>query len=202
MEELFRKENPVFTDDLIQELLSKRILILNDEVDEYLLENLVLQIIKFNDQDKDLPVDKRKPIRIFIQSPGGNCIDGFNVVDVIEHSITPVYTICFSKCCSMAFHIFIGGHKRFAFKNSVLLIHDGEIAIQNTNSKAKDTMLFIDELNKRMKQHILDHTNITDEFFDSIYEKEYYIFADSKAMELGCVDYIIGKDVTLDSLLR
>nr|DAJ62481.1 MAG TPA: hypothetical protein [Caudoviricetes sp.] len=202
MEEFFKKDSPGSTDDLIQELIEKRILVVNDEVDEYLLENLVLQIIKFNDQDKDLPVDKRKPIKIFLQSPGGSCIDGLNVVDAIEHSVTPVYTVCFSKCCSMAFHIFITGHKRYAFKNSVLLNHDGEIAIQNTNSKAKDTMLFIDELNKRMKQHILDHTKITDEFYDSIYEKEYYMFADTRAKELGCVDYIIGEDVTLDSLLR
>lgn len=188
-------------EELIRENLDNRVIILNDAVDECILENITLQILKFNQEDIGLPEDKRKPIKLFIQSPGGNMIDGFNLIDVIEASITPVYTICFSNSCSMAFHLFITGKKRYAFKNSILLNHDGDIELRNSGSKAKDTMDFIEKLNERVKNHVLGYTKMDSDFYDSIYEKEFYMFADDKAKELGCVDYIIGEDATLDSIL-
>lgn len=192
----------IFVEGLLKLLFKNRAIVVNDEIDKFVLENITLQITKFNFEDRGIPVEQRKPIKLLLQSPGGNCIEGLNVVDVIKSSKTPVYTVCFSKCCSMAFHIFVSGHKRFAFPNSVLLNHDGEIALQNSGAKAKDTMLFIDALNKRLKQNVCSHTNITDEFYDSIYEKEYYMYANEKGKELGCVDHIIGEDVTLDSILQ
>ena len=123
------------------------------------------------------------------------------LVDVIQASETPVYTVCFSDCASMGFHIFISGHKRYAFKNSILLIHDGEITVNNSSSKAKDTMKFFETLDKRIKNHVTSSTKITNEFYDSIYDKEYYIYANEEGKELGCVDYIIGEDVPVSTIL-
>lgn len=203
MEELLfpLSEDDTIRDELLKQLLNDRIIIMNDTVGNYTLEDVTLHIIRFNQEDKDLPKEKRKPIRLFIQSPGGSVITGFNLVDVIEASITPVYTVCFGNCASMAFHLFIAGHKRYAFKNSILLNHDGEISVSNSNSKAKDTIKFFESLDERTKQYVVSHTNITPEFYDSIYEKEYYMFANEEGKRLGCVDYIIGEDVTLESIL-
>ena len=160
-----------------------------------------MYIMKWNTEDKDLPVEKRKPIWLYLQTPGGDVIAGFSLIDVIQTSETPVYTVCFSDCASMGFHIFISGHKRYAFKNSILLIHDGEISVNNSSSKAKDTMKFFETLDKRIKNHVTTSTKITPEFYDSIYDKEYYMYANEEGKELGCVDYIIGEDVPLATIL-
>lgn len=201
MEELFGGGNDPITEELLKELLKHRILILNDEIDMCVLESVTLHILNFNREDKNLPKEKRVPIRLFIQSPGGNVISGFNLVDVITASETPVHTICFANCSSMAFHIFISGHKRYAFKNSILLNHDGEISLSNSGSKAKDTMKFFENLDKRIKDHVVSCTNISPEFYDSIYEKEYYMYANDEGKSLGCLDYIIGEDVSIDTIL-
>lgn len=201
MEELFAGDDDALRDELLRELLYHRIIIVNAIIDSCTLEDVSLQIIKFNMEDKDIPKDKRKPIRLFLQSPGGNVISGFNLVDIIESSETPVYTICFANCSSMAFHIFISGHKRFAFKNSVLLNHDGDLSLSNSSSKVKDTMKFFETLDERIKNHIITHTNISEEFYDSIYEKEYYMYANEEGKRLGCVDFIIGEDVSIDAIL-
>lgn len=201
MEELFGPGSDPIKEELLKELLDYRILILNDEIDICLLEQIGLHILKFNTEDKNIPKEKRTPIRLFIQSPGGSVISGFNLVDIISSSETPVYTICFANCASMAFHIFISGHKRYAFKNSILLNHDGEISLSNSGSKAKDTMKFFENLDERIKNHVISHTNITPEFYDSIYEKEYYMYANDEAKALGCVDHIIGEDVSIDAIL-
>ena len=69
------------------------------------------------------------------------------------------------------------------------------------SSKAKDTMKFIENLDERVKQHVINNTKITAEFYDSIYDTEYYLFANDNGKELGCVDYIIGEDTPINTIL-
>ena len=185
----------------VKKHLAERKIILNVPIEENVLEDISLYILSWNKEDKDIPENKRQPIWLYINSPGGSVIDGWNVIDVITNSKTPVYTVCFSECASMAFHIFISGHKRYCFKNSILLIHDGQVSINNSSSKAKDTMKFIENLDERVKNHVLSHTTISSDFYDSIYDTEYYLFGDAEGKELGCVDYIIGEDVPMDKIL-
>lgn len=195
------EENDDLYTSQMKQHLSQRKIVLNGIVDENTLENISLYIMQWNMEDKDLPVSKRKPIWLYLDSCGGDVISGLNVIDVIKSSETPVNTVCFSQCASMAFHIFIAGHKRYAFKNSILLIHDGEVSISNSSSKAKDTMKFIENLDERVKQHVINNTKITAEFYDSIYDTEYYLFANDNGKELGCVDYIIGEDTPINTIL-
>ena len=130
-----------------------------------------------------------------------NSIDGFNFVDVIRGSKTRVVGVCFGLAASMGYHILLACHDRIAFKNSILLQHDGEISIQNSTSKAKDTMKFFDSMEQRTKDYVLSRTNMTEEFYDKIYDQEYWMYA-NEAKELGCIDKIIGEDVDLDNILN
>lgn len=187
--------------EIIRENLDKRILVFNEDVNESILENYILHILRWNREDKDIPVDKRKDITIYINSPGGSSMDGFNMVDVILASKTKVRCICFGLAASMGYHILLSGHERIAFKNSILLQHDGEVAIQNSTSKARDTMKFFDSMEKRTKEYVLSRTKMTEEFYDKIYEQEYWMYA-QEARDLGCIDKIIGEDIELDDILN
>ena len=191
--------NDLYT-ELMRENLEKRILVFNDGVDENVVENYILYILKWNTEDKDLPIEKRQPITIYLSCPGGNCFDGFNMVDVIMNSKTPVRGVVFSLAASMGYHILLACHERIAFKNSVLLQHDGQVGIQNSTSKARDTMRFFDSMEARTKDYVLAHTAMTEEFYDKIYDQEYYMYAD-EAKKLGCIDKIIGEDCDIDEIL-
>ena len=186
--------------EIIKENLEQRTLVLNDEINDTILENYILYIIKWNREDQDLPIEKRKPITIYINSPGGSSMDGFNLCDVIMQSKTPVRGICFALAASMGYHIYLACHDRIAWKNSIFLQHDGEVCVSNSRSKAKDTMKFFDSMEERTKQYVLERTKMTEEFYDKIYEQEYWMYAD-EAKELGVVDKIIGLDCTLDDIL-
>lgn len=191
--------NDLYT-ELMRENLDKRILVFNDGVDENVVENYILYILKWNAEDKDLPIEKRQPITIYLSCPGGNAFDGFNVVDVIVNSKTPVRGVVFSLAASMGYHILLSCHERIAFKNSVLLQHDGQIGIQNSTSKARDTMRFFDSMETRTKEYVLSRTTMTEEFYDKVYDQEYYMYAD-EAKKLGCIDKIIGEDCDIDEIL-
>lgn len=204
MEELFGidcTDDYSFTEEIIKKFLEKRVIVFNDSVSTDLLEKVVLYILQWNAEDADIPSDKRKPIWIYLQSLGGSTVAGNGLIDIIKISQTPVYTVGFFECASMGFNIFIAGHKRYAFKNTVFMMHDGEIGIQNSTSKAKDTMDFINAMEKRTKEFVISNTNIDSDFYDEIYDREYYMYGDD-AKKLGCVDYIIGEDVSINDIIK
>ena len=186
--------------EIIKENLDQRVLVFNDDVNDMVIENYILYILKWNREDKDIPVEKRRDITIYINSPGGSAISGFNFVDVIRNSATKVKGVCFGLAASMGYHILLACHERIGFKNSILLQHDGEISISNSTSKAKDTMKFFDSMEQRTKEYVLSRTTMTEEFYDKIYDQEYWMYAD-EAKKLGCIDKIIGEDIDLDEIL-
>ena len=50
--------------------LENRTYWLSDEINNYTFD-LIQYIIRWNREDKDIPADRRKPIRIIIDCPGG-----------------------------------------------------------------------------------------------------------------------------------
>lgn len=198
---LLQPQDDSLYNEIIKENLDKRILVFNGGVDDTLIENYALYILKWNAEDKDIPVDKRKPITILINSGGGECIVGHMFCSLIMESKTPIRTVCLSLAASMAYHIYLAADYRYAFKGSILLQHDGEIQVSNSTSKAKQTMQFFDDMEKRTKEYVLSRTNMTEEFYDKIYEQEFYMYANTVGKELGIVHYIIGEDCDLDEIL-
>lgn len=174
---------------------------LNCEIDENIIDTAVYHILRYNRLDKDIPIEKRKPIIIYINSPGGNVSDGYSLIDAIRLSKTPVYTVNLALAASMGFLIFIAGHKRYAMPHSEFLMHDGSTMGFDSTAKMRDRMEFETvELEKMTKEYIQSCTNIDDELYDAKYRCEWY-FLPRKAKEIGAVDYIIGEDCNLDDIV-
>lgn len=186
--------------DIIEINYDDRKLILNDVITDDIIEWLCFSIINWNNEDKDIPVEKRKKITIFINSGGGDLIAGRFVLDCINNSKTPIITVGLSQCCSMACYILASGHTRYCFQNSIMLYHDGTQGVYSTTNKAKDTMAFYEKLDDHLKRYILKHSKMSEDFLDNISDREYYMFSD-EMKELGLVDKIIGIDCDLDEIL-
>ena len=77
-----------------------------------------MMILRWNKDDKGLSQENRKPIYIYVNSSGGDVILGMNILDVIKNSITPVITVGFGICASMASYILASGHIRYCFNNT------------------------------------------------------------------------------------
>lgn len=189
-----------FYGEIIRENLDNRILVLNNQIDADIMEGCILRILKWNREDEGLPIDSRKRIIFYIDCPGGETVTGLNMIDVICQSKTPIVGVGFSLVASMGYHIFLACHERIAFANTVFLQHDGDLIIQNSTSKAKDTMLFFDSMDKRLKAHVLNKTKMDEDFYDKIYDQEYWMFSDT-AKDLGIVDKIIGVDCDIDVII-
>jgi ATP-dependent Clp protease protease subunit len=201
MEQLFKiMEDDDIYSTIIKEHLNDRKLIINQDIDDDLLEQICLMILKWNMEDTDIPADKRKKIYIYLNSLGGDVIMGAQIVSSILSSITPIVTVGFSKCASMAFYILAAGHERYCFEHTVALHHDGESGYFTSSNKGKDIQKFHDRMDDRLNDFLTEHTNMTQEFLDSIKDREYYMFAD-EAKEKGVIDKIIGVDCTIEEIL-
>ena len=187
-------------EQIVKEHLQERKIILNDNIDDGVIENVCLMIMKWNKDDKYLPEDERQPIYIYINSDGGEMIAGSQVLSSITTSITPVITVGFGKCASMASYILAAGHERYCFENTVVLYHDGQTGYVSSSNKGKDIQKFYDNLDVRMTKFMVEHTNMTEDFLEEIKDREYYMFAD-EAKEKGIVDKIIGVDCDLEEIL-
>ena len=183
-------------DELMKYYTDKRVLIVNKDIDNSVIESYAIRILRWNDEDKNVSSDKRQPITILIHSCGGDLFSTLFLIDIIKQSKTPIHTVGMGLVASAAYYIYINGHDRLAFENTVFLQHDGTISIADSNSKVKDFMAFNDLMEDRIKESILTQTKIDAEFYDKTFDKEYYFFAD-KGKELGVVDKIIGQDIEL-----
>lgn len=117
-------------------------------------------IMRWNMEDMGKPVEDRKPIRIYVMSYGGDLDYMWAMVDAINMSKTPVYTINIGVAASAASLIFISGHKRFMVPNSRVIIHEGSAQMAGDAIKVMDATESYRKDLKKMKDYILSKTRI------------------------------------------
>lgn len=187
-------------EETYREFLNDRVILLVGEVGDSVIDDCILYILKWNKEDINIPVDKRKKIRFYISSVGGSIFSANMLIDVIMQSKTPIIGVGLDIVASAAYMIYLACHERFAFNNTAFLQHEGDVEYGNSRSKFKQTTDFFDTMETRGKDFILSRTNMTEEFYDSVYEKEFWMHSD-KAKELGIVNMIIGQDCDINAVL-
>lgn len=157
-----------------------RIIWLEDEIDEDAI-GVANSIINWNidDAKKGIPVNERKPIKIYINSPGGNLNECMAICDTMLMSKTPIYTINMNMAASAAAAIFMCGHKRVAFPSSFFLIHLGSGGTGGTYQQTKAQQKNYDEVVKMFKGIFKDRMKITKEMenhFEDLIDGEWYLY--------------------------
>ena len=178
-----------------------RRLYINDIIDNQIVDGIVYHILRYNREDKGIPVEERKPIILYVNSNGGSVPDGYALIDVIMTSKTPVYTVNQGYCYSMGFLIFLAGLKRFSMLSSTFLMHDGSTMGWDSTAKMKDRMDFeTNQVEKHTKNYILSRTAIDEKLYDEKYRMEWYMYPE-EAKQYGICTHIVGKDCDIDEII-
>ena len=149
-----------------------------------------LYIIKWNKEDANVPVEERKPIKIFINTNGGDLSVTMLTASVIALSKTPVITIGMGRAYSGGALLLMSGHKRLIFDSTSVLIHDGSSGAIGDTGKVLDSLEFTKDSEDRVIQFILSHTRITSELMKENYRRDWYMFSED-AIYYGVADKII-----------
>lgn len=165
-----------------------------DGVNEYV--STVNQIVKFildcNREDQGKCREERIPIKLYIDSPGGDIGEGLALISAIQISKTPIYTINVGEWSSMAFLIGIAGHKRFSLPYSTFLLHEGTSFAGGATNKVQDRVEFDKRLEQQIiKPHVLSHGKMSATDYDALTRVEYYMLPED-ALEKGFIDEIVS----------
>lgn len=164
------------------------------DIDEEVGEAVETLIRFWNRIDKEngVAIQDREPIKIYINSNGGDLHATFTMIDAIQMSQTPVYTINIGTAFSGGFFTFIAGHKRFAYPNATFLYHEGSTGGGRQDAgKFRNYASFYENLMARLQKITLKYTNITEEEYEKHRNDDWWIFAD-EAIEKGICDEIIN----------
>ena len=141
------------------------------------------------DEENEVPIEERQPIKIYIDSPGGYLTSTFTIIDAISLSKTPVWTINIGCAYSGGFFIFISGHKRIAYPMSSFLYHEGNGSVSGDANKFQNQADFYKQQRQKLKEVTLKYTKITEELYNEHIKDDWWLFAD-EALELGIADEI------------
>lgn len=185
-------ENLQLPDDSLlnfYEGLEHRVFWVSDEINVYSL-NLIHYIMKWNQEDLGIPVEKRKPIKLLFFSPGGDIDANYAIIDTIKLSKTPIVGINIGQCASAAAFIFLSCHQRYMLSHSYFLFHQGSGQLSGTfaeiYAQMEDYQAQVEELASFMAKHTL----YTEEEIAEKIVNEWYIRKD-EAIEKGICQKVI-----------
>lgn len=189
-----------YEDSLVMEDYADRKIYINHTIDNEVTDMLVFFILRYNAEDKGIPIEERKPIRIFLSTNGGDLNEGMACMSIIKSSKTPVWTISFGSLYSMGFHIFLTGSRRIITPEVTFLNHDGSYYIGGNTGTVLDNVKFYQEQLKRLNDYTVERTKITDKKLKQMERNEVFFFAE-EALSLGIATDIIGVTADLDEIL-
>lgn len=153
---------------------------------------LIIRFWNQYDEERNIPREEREPIKIYIDSNGGYLTSAFTIINAIEFSKTPVWTINAGAAYSAGFFIFIAGHRRLAYPLSSFLFHEGSTGGEGRIDahKFRNQADFYNKQLVQLKEHTLKYTKFSEEDYQKIQKDDYWLTAD-EAVEQGVADEII-----------
>lgn len=177
-----------------------RFIYLNGDIEQGSVGHAVKVIIEINDIDQVIGKQVEmygltytpKPIKIFIDSFGGDIYSCFGLVGVIETSKTPIYTYLTGAAMSAGFLILVSGHKRFCYPYSTLMCHQISTTFEG---EARNAELDVKENQRIMEifeDIVIKKTKISKRKLNQIYkEKEDWYISPAEGKKLMVIDEII-----------
>jgi len=177
--------------DIYSRLLKDRIIMLGGEIDDYLANIIVSQLLFLESEDPD------KDIYLYINSPGGIITSGLAIYDTMQYIKPEVSTICIGSCASMAAILLAAGAKgkRFALPHSRIMIHQPLGGVQGQASEIEIHAKEILRLKKELNIILSKHTNKQLRTIEKDTERDYFM-STQEALEYGIIDKVLQKRET------
>ena len=174
--------------DIYSRLLSDRIVMLTDEVNDVTASLVVAQMLFLEAQDPD------KDIYFYINSPGGSVSAGFAIYDTMNYIKCDVCTICMGMAASMGAFLLSGGTKgkRLALPNAEIMIHQ---PLGGAQGQASDIKIHADHILKtraKLNKLLAEHTGKPIEEIERDTERDNFLTAE-EACAYGLIDKVITK---------
>ncbi len=178
-------------DVFAKKFLETRQILLSGEINKDLADKIVQQLFV-------MEADSEKPIRLYINSPGGDVDAGFAIFDVIRFINAPVTTIGMGLVASAAAIVLLATPKerRFGFKNSRYLIHQPLSGIRGVATEIEIHARELEKIRSSINRLISDETGRQVEKVSEDTDRDFWMTAE-EALEYGLISKVLNsrKDI-------
>ncbi len=170
---------------LIERILKTRNILLSGEINKPLGERIIRQLILLEDQGDD-------PIKVFIDSPGGDADAGFAIFDMMRFIKPEVVVIGMGLVASAAAIVLLAAPKkqRIALPNSHYLIHQPLSGMRGVATEIEIHARELDKLRRKINKLVSEETGQKLEKVEKDTDRDYWMNAE-EALEYGLISRII-----------
>lgn len=171
--------------DIFSRLLKDRIVFIGTEINDQVANTVIAQLLFLRAEDP------KKPISVYINSPGGLITSGLAIYDTMRFMGFEIATYCLGQAASMGALLLAAGTKgkRFALPNSRIMIHQPSGGVMGTSSDIELQAKEILELKKMCAEILSEMTgqDLKRILIDS--ERDFFMNPE-QAMQYGLIDKI------------
>jgi len=178
--------------ELTKKLMETRTILLSGEINKELSERVIKQLLL-------LEADNDEPIKIFIDSPGGDADAGFAIYDMIRFVKPQIITVGMGLIASAASIILISvpAERRLALPNSHYMIHQPLSSIRGVASDIEIHAQELEKLRKKANRLYAEETGQPEDKVAKDTDRNFWLNAE-EALEYGLISRIIKTRADLE----
>jgi ATP-dependent Clp protease protease subunit len=172
--------------DIYSRLLKERIICVMGPISDELSSLVIAQLLFLQSESN------KKPIHMYINSPGGSVTAGLGIYDTMQYVLPPVATWCVGQAASMASLLLCAGTPgmRHSLPNSRIMVHQPS---GHASGQATDIQIQAEEIIKLKKQIngiYVKHTNQLLSVVEVTMERDKFMNP-NEAKDFGLLDLVL-----------
>lgn len=184
--------------DIYSRLMKDRIIMMQGVVEDNMANLIVAQMLYLES------VNSEKPIKLYVNSPGGSVTAGLAIYDTMQFVKAPIHTMVMGQAASMGSFLAQAGTagKRYVLPESRTMIHRVSSGTRGTSGSVhvqelqmEDAIRSFDEgkrLNKRLTELYVKHNSVGKTFEELFETMKFDTFLSAQeAVDAGLADKVV-----------
>lgn len=171
--------------DIYSRLLKDRIIFIGCQIDDQAANVIVAQLLFLRMEDP------KKPINLYINSPGGMITSGLAIFDTMQYLGCEINTYCIGQAVSMGALLLSAGTKgkRYALPHSRIMLHQPFGGVGGSAADISLQALEIIQMKKMNNKILSETTGQSENKIQEDSERDFYMSAE-EALAYGLIDKI------------
>src|SRR5687768_15790212 len=173
--------------DIYSLLLKERIVFLGTKIDDQVANVIVAQLLYLNS------ADPKRPINLYINSPGGSVYAGLAIYDAMQMIQAPVSTVAVGVSASMGTALLASGAKgkRYALPHATIHMHPTSAGAQGYTEDVRIATREQERIQTQLFHLMGKHSGHTWQEIEEYFLRDRYLTA-PEARDFGLIDEVLG----------